>query len=549
MINQTQLNRFRVLLDKNKSYLDQVKSLSADDNKKYSMSVSMSILMEYCSLNQSDALSCITDAGNDNKIDALYFNDDDDELGKLVIIQSKYKQNDGETGSITEDEIRICIENCKKIVAGTQLNAPNKTLEQKIISYRDLLKDNDFPPIRIQLFFASNGIIHDGFKSLPEVINCQTQQIYPIFIDATNFGYTNTVEFGELKVNLKNEEDKTDSIFNIGDDSFSGRVVSTSIENLMEFYREAGERLLLNNNVRYLIENSNINKEIQKSFINDPEKFCYLNNGITIISSNFEVNATGHPFTKISLTNPSVVNGGQTIATLYNLYRTDHKNYQDQFQKANILIRVYKSPNKYAINIAQATNTQNPINIVDLKANDQAQATAKAYLERFGIGLIIKLGEDVSYYNDTITNEHLLQVYASLYAEDPAKAKTSKSATFKIYYDVVFSPSIDETMCKKLHRCYQISKFLNDIKTKDSAVIKNAFYALIYTMKKLNKNLSNENIPEKNLLPHIQSAFDSAYTLIESIISKKQKELKTKFSMNNLFKGKDIKSLIDIECE
>lgn len=549
MINQTQLNRLRALLDKNKTYLDQVKHLIVDDNKKYSMSVSMSILMEYCSLNQSEALGCITDAGNDNKIDAFYFNDDDDELGNLIIIQSKYKQKDGETGSICEDEIKICIDNCKKIIAGKELNAPNKILEKKIISYRDLLKENDFPSIKIQLFFATNGVIHDGFKTLAEVVDCQIEQIFPIFIDATNFGFTNTVEFGELKVNLKNEVDKTDSIFTISNDSFSGRVVSTSIESLMEFYRDTGERLLLNNNVRYLIKNSHINKEIRESFISDPERFCYLNNGVTIISSYFEAQATGHPFTKISLTNPSVVNGGQTIATLYNLYTTNYEKYKDQFQKANILIRIYKSPNEYAICIAQATNTQNPINIVDLKANDQAQVTAKAYLEKFGIGLISKLGEDISYYVDTITNEHLLQVYASLYADDPAKAKTSKGTTFKSYYDQVFNPNIDETMCKKLHRCYQISKFLNDITTKDLVVIKNAFYSLIYTMKLLENNLLKENIPGEQITAHFERSFNSAYVIIESIIINKQIELKTKFSMNNLFKGKEIKSLIDLELE
>lgn len=549
MINQTQLNRLRALLNKNKTYLDQGKALTVDDNKKYSMSVSMTILMEYFSLNQNEAFSCITDSGNDNKIDAFYFNDDDDELGNLVIIQSKYKQKDGETGSISEDEIKICIDSCKKIVAGKELNAPNKILEDKIISYRNLLKENDLPPVKIQLFFATNGVIHDGFKTLPEVIDCQAQQIFPVYIDATNFGFINSVEFGELKVNLKNEEDKTDSIFNISNDNFSGKVVSTSIESLMEFYRDTGERLLLNNNVRYLIKNSHINKEIQESFINDPEKFCYLNNGVTIISSHFEAQATGHPVTKISLTNPSVVNGGQTIATLYNLFTTNYEKYKDQFQKANILIRIYKSPYEYAISIAQATNTQNPINIVDLKANDQSQTIAKAYLEKFGIGLIVKLGEDISYYIDTVTNEHLLQVYASLYADDPAKAKTSKGATFKGYYDVVFNPNIDEVMCKKLHRCYQISKFLNDITTKDLVVIKNAFYSLIYTMKLLENNLLNQNIPGEQITPHFESSFASAYMVIESIISKKQLELKTKFSMNNLFKGKDIKSLIDLELE
>jgi hypothetical protein len=37
--------------------------------------------------------------------------------------------------------------------------------------------------------------------------------------------------------------------------------------------------------------------------------------------------------------------------------------------------------------------------------------------------------------------------------------------------------------------------------------------------------------------------------IISKIVDHKQKELKDRFSLNNLFKGNEIKSLIDIEIE
>ncbi|MEI6348883.1 MAG: AIPR family protein [Bacteroidota bacterium] len=549
MINKTQLNKFRSIIEKNKLFLDGISTLTIDSNKKYSISVSMTILMEYYSLNQLEAFNSITDDGDDNKIDAFYFSDDENEISELVVIQSKYKQNDGETNSISIDEMKLCMENCIKIINGENFAVTNSKLANKIKAFRELLLDNGLPTFNIKLFFATNGIIHEPFRTSTDLNRCFDFNITPIFIDATSFGHSVSIEFGELFVNIKDTADKTDSIFSFENEHYSGRVVSCTIDDLMKFYKETGERLLLNSNVRYLIKNSTINKEIRSSFINDPSRFCYLNNGITIISSNFEILPTGHPSSKVLITKPSVVNGGQTIATLYNIYTTKYSEYETQFKTAKILLRIYKTPSEYSIKIAQATNSQNPINIVDLKSNDTTQDVAKKYLAKYGVGLLTKLGEDITYYNDTITNENILQIYASLYKEEPSKAKTSKASTFKLFYDEVFSDTIDESMCKKLYRCYEVSKFINGITYKDSVVIKNAFYSLIYAMKKFNNNLLNENIPSVQILTHFQTSFDSSYKLVEDIIAKKQTELKSKFSLNNLFKGSEIKALIDLSFE
>ena len=550
MINKTQLNKFRSIIEKNKLFLDGiVPTLTIDSNKKYSISVSMTILMEYYSLNQLEAYNSITDDSDDNKIDAFYFSDDENEVSELVVIQSKYKQNDGENNSISIDEMKLCMENCIKIIKGESFAISNSKLTNKINSFRELLLSNGLPTFNIKLFFATNGVIHESFKTSTELNRCFDFNITPIFIDATSFGHSASIEFGELFVNTKDPADKTDSIFSSENEHFSGRVVSCTIDDLMKFYKETGEQLLLNSNVRYLIKNSTINKEIRNSFINDPSRFCYLNNGITIISSNFEILPTGLPYSKIELTKPSVVNGGQTIATLYNIYTTSYSEYETQFKTANILLRIYKAPSDYSIKIAQATNSQNPINIVDLKSNDTAQDVAKKYLAKFGVGLLTKLGEEITFYNDTITNENILQIYASLYKEEPSKAKTSKASTFKLFYDEVFNDTIDESMCKKLFRCYEFSNFLSGITNKDSVVIKNAFYSLIYSMKKFNNNLLNENIPSPQTLTHLQTSFEDAYKLVEDIIANKQAELKSKFSLNNLFKGSEIKALIDLSFE
>jgi len=549
MINKTQLNKLRILIDKNKNFIDNSEKKNESDEKKYSMSLSMSVLMEYMTLNQISSFNSLTDGGGDNKIDAFYYTDDENDLSELTIIQSKYKLIDGETSTFTEDEIMLCIRSCKKFLNGEDFQTSSEALTKKMVEYRNLLKENEFPSVSIKLFFATNGIIHPGHKTLTEVLDCYESNIFPVFVDATQFGHSQVIESGELLVNVKSDTDKTDSIFSIDDELYSGKIASCSILELMKFYKKTGERMLLNQNVRYLIKNSNINKEIKQSFIDDPIRFCYLNNGITIICTSYEVNPTGHPNTKLTFIKPSIVNGGQTIATLYYLFTAKYEEYQEQFEKAKVLVRFYKSPTEYSLKIARATNSQNPISTVDLKANDNAQEFAKNYLAKFGLGLITKLGEETTFFDDTITNEYLLQIYASFYFDDPAKAKTSKAGVFKKYYDRIFNDSINEEICKKLYRCYEISKFIFNQTSKDKVVLQNALYSLIYAMKFYNPNVANENIPSNQIGQHFTSSFTSAYDLILKLINQKQLELKTKFSMNNLFKGSEIKDLIDLEFE
>ncbi|MBK9793041.1 MAG: AIPR family protein [Sphingobacteriales bacterium] len=549
MINKTQLNKLRTLIDKNKVFIENSIRKDESNEKKYSMGLSMSILMEYQKLNQNTSFDFLTDGGGDNKIDAFYFTDDESDLSELTIIQSKYKLKDGDTSTFSEDEIKLCISSCKKFLNGENFQTTNDALLKKMSDYRNLLKENDFPPVTIKLFFATNGIIHDGHKKLNEVLECYESNIFPVFVDATQFGFTQTIDSGDLMINLKDDNDKTDSIFQIDDELFSGRVASCSIYELMKFYQNSGERLLLNKNVRFLIKNSTVNKEIKQSFIDDPIRFCFLNNGITIICNDYSINHTGHPSNKVSMTKPSIVNGGQTIATLYYLYLAKYEEYRDQFEKAKIIVRFYKSPIEYSIKIAKATNSQNPISNVDLKANDNAQEFAKNYLAKYGVGLITKLGEEITFFDDIITNEFLLQIFASLYYDDPAKAKTSKASIFKKYYDLVFNTSINEEICQKLYRCYEVSKYIFNQNKKDKVILQNALYSIIYAMKLYNKNILNEKIPSEQIIQHFNSSFESSYTLMEKIIQQKQTELKTKFSMNNLFKGNEIKDLIDLEFE
>ncbi|MDN3642918.1 AIPR family protein [Lutimonas halocynthiae] len=547
MINQTQLNKLRHHIDLNKAYIDSLPKVSADDNMKNSMALTMSVLMDYYGVDQVKAYDSLTDGDDDNKIDGFYYSDDEDEISELVIIQSKYKNVDGDTSTHSQDEVILTIRSCEKILNGESFQYENDILKGKLETYRNLQEANGKPKIRIRLFYATNGIIHAGRKDLDEIRQAPDNSIYPEFLDATRYGPDPEFKDGHLMVNLKNNRDKTDSVLGTIEGAYYGKITTCLTNELMRFFQETGENLLLNYNVRYKIKTSRINNEMKTSFIDEPEKFCFLNNGITVVCEDFELHATGTAITRIEMTKPSVVNGGQTISTLHNLFKTG--NYSDQFEQASLLIRIYKAPSEYLLNIAKATNSQNPINVVDLHSNDEAQKRVKAYFEAKGIGFLTKVGEDIEFYNDTITNEGILQMYAALYLDEPGAAKRSKRTVFNRYYDIVFTNDIGEPMFRRLYLCYQLYRFLTNESNIDSTTMNNAMYSFAYCMKLLNANILNENIPENQIREHFIQALLVSSTILNSIIQRRQTELGLRFSLNNLFKSNEIKDLIDIEIQ
>jgi hypothetical protein len=128
----------------------------------------------------------------------------------------------------------------------------------------------------------------------------------------------------------------------------------------------------LQKNVRESIGENTINKKIKESYKADPNLFWYKHNGIIIFADWLEVNSNSR---KVTIRNPQIVNGAQTISQLYKAY--------DENRAANnpakVLVRVYRLPYedsetyKRSIDIISALNSQNKIKASDLHSTDPRQ--------------------------------------------------------------------------------------------------------------------------------------------------------------------------------
>jgi hypothetical protein len=134
-------------------------------------------------------------------------------------------------------------------------------------------------------------------------------------------------------------------------------------------------------NVRCELKRSKVNEAIRESVkrAKGRREFKHLNNGITLISANFQkVNRTGG--TVIRITQPGIINGLQTVKSVHDAY--DELNDKDKEHFATdceVLVRLHtrQAVSDYK-ELVKSTNNQNPMQPRNLRSNDPEQV----YFER-----------------------------------------------------------------------------------------------------------------------------------------------------------------------
>ncbi len=164
----------------------------------------------------------------------------------------------------------------------------------------------------------------------------------------------------------------------------SSWVFSMNAAAVADLYERAGNRLFARN-IRGFLGSTAINREMEITLSKEPERFWHYNNGITIVCDSSEsIKRGGREFLRVS--NPQVINGQQTLRTLYAKRRKG--------LRAGVLVRVIHVPRKLdgddshfeglVSKIVAATNWQNAIRQSDLMSNDRRQVELERNLRKLG---------------------------------------------------------------------------------------------------------------------------------------------------------------------
>lgn len=316
------------------------------------------------------ATKAIVDGYDDNGIDAILF---DRTQKSLWLVQSKWL----ESGSGEPDNGQIL-----KFTHGIRdlidlklerFNSKIKARETEII---DALED---PMVKIKMILAYTG---QGFSShnqraiddLKEELNDPSElaSYYQFSLKEAHASLAGSMDGKPITVDVV--------LSNWGQieepyKAFYGQINAADVA---QWWIENRGRLF-SDNIRNFIGLTEINEEIMNTLMNEPEKFLYFNNGITVLCKkiNKKLLGGGDKGTGIFVCEGiSIVNGAQTVGCIGNAFEKK----PDKVRLAKLIVRLISlenCPPDLGIGITKATNTQNKIEKRDFVTLDQGQERLK----------------------------------------------------------------------------------------------------------------------------------------------------------------------------
>lgn len=214
---------------------------------------------------------------------------------------------------------------------------------------------------------------------------------------------------------------------------------------------EIGRNILFGQNLRESLESKSKTYDAMKETIDkEPEKFWYYNNGITIISKEFDVKGKKNDDSVVDyveLNKFSIINGAQTTSSLGKYLKEAEMNKEqdkiENLKKVYVLTRILEvTKPQLRDNIAIYNNMQNPITTRDMVSNREEQKRLHEWLisgEKPHLYVEIRRGTkkpnglNLKKHQST-TNEILAQLAYASFFRAPFIAKDKKRTLFNNDY-------------------------------------------------------------------------------------------------------------------
>lgn len=390
-------------------------------------------------LSDEEAFDCLTEGGGDFGVDAIHITEEYDSEFSITLFQGKYthKKLEGDS-NFPENGIKSLINAIRHIFdPSSVLENINNRLLVKVEQVRSLIRDGYIPTVRA--LACNNGL--KWTAAAEEAIKRE------------NFG--NQVIFEHIN------HDRLVSIIQAPkqvDDSlqFSGKAVVEDfnysrvligrihVSEIVNLINRHGEQLLERNIRRYLgLQGNRVNEAISGTLKgSESVNFYFYNNGITLTCDKFNYNALQNGDYSVKIENLQIINGGQTCITIYRtLVDKLHLFAKDSY----VLVRLYQLPgdNEDLVhNITYATNSQNPVDLRDLKSNDKIQKRLETDISQLGFTYKRKR-MDSSYKTTDFTSGTAAEAILSVWRRKPHQAKFFSREHFGKLYNEIFSNDLN----------------------------------------------------------------------------------------------------------
>lgn len=394
----------------------------------------------------------LTDGPNDGGIDAI-FNDPYSEGNDVIVVQSKYYRNTDLNAETVAGELYKINETLKKLKS----NKISEFNDKLVTAYRNATSQmEENGSIRI-VFFTSyqpknkrertklEKSMNSYFEKYDFEMNFRSD--IESQIELCNSGKV-SVDYDKITIDDKNNYLKYENSI----------IVNISAKSLQELQNRR-RNSLLGMNLRYYVKQKVVDTGIEKTIQEEPENFWYKNNGILIICEKYELDGK-----EIKLHNFSIVNGGQTTNRIGKL---DIE--KDFFLQCKIVVSKGDSnqeKDRFALSIAEATNSQKPIKKADLKANTPEQIRLKERLNRCGVYYITKKGDKApkqfseTYQVTTLEQVGKLGLAAILQMPGSSRSNSQRMYNDENYYSIFGLNAKEGVIADLLKISYHYDSFI-----------------------------------------------------------------------------------------
>jgi len=482
---------------------------------------------------RSNYTSDITDGDNDSSCDIVFDNTNNYGDKIFYVVQSKWNNEGNSEKESDKDEILKSLSDFTTILRGEKDDFNDK-LKSKLEELAKHLKENGEVKFIFLTLSQYRGGADENIKAFinnDEKLKFEVIDINRIKFDYIDRKYKKIEPLNPLETYQNPEESLIDMEIVQGNGSikiekpfeaYMFLLRPKSIYDLFEKYSFA----LFYKNVRNPLLQSQFNEEIEKTAIENPAYFWYYNNGITGIT--YLLPKIGKKAEKIQLTGLQIINGAQTVYSIYQAYKNASPTKRIQMDSESLLtLRLLKSGGKdFDLNVTRYTNSQNPIYDRDFCANDDIQVKLQndSYQTKFWYEKRRDEFREVPEGITEVPNPIFANVYLAYHLQDPVSVlsnyrqlhrETNKDLIFVSHkehkdglYEKIFN---DRTSFEDMLCAFYVFNVIHKITPFPYAyTFKTSLYHLLALFKvAFTKYLQAKHDPKINVNKHIISIYET----------------------------------------
>lgn len=497
------------------SVIDQIQQQAADElnitdgGKIKSLAFVYLCVKTLLDLDNEEVFDCLNEGGGDFGVDAMHISEEHDGEFVVSLFQGKYHRNLEGKSNFEENGIKAIINAINHLFnPGSELQYINNRLGIKVEDARSLIRDGYIPQVRV---LACNN----GFSW-----NIAAQEL----IDNANFGNQVTwehINHDRLVKILQASKSVNDTLQLTGkaiveDMNFSRVLVARiSVQEIAALIQRHGERLLERNIRRYLgLQGNRVNEGIRDTLQSrERSNFYFYNNGITFTCNKFSYNALQRGDYQVQVEHLQIINGGQTCMTIFKTIYNKQLELFPEEPPAYVLLRLYQLPSDnddLVRRITFATNSQNPVDLRDLRANDERQQQLEMDINQLGYSYRRKR-TDVGIKTSDITSGAAAEAILAVWRKSPHQAKFFSREHFGKLYDTIFRNDLTGAQVVIAVLLYRIAENRRKRPQSDDPIF--IRYASCFIAMQMGKRLVRDMGLDSNSIDH--RSFEVAKNLIE----------------------------------